>query len=158
MSGSLSRRNLMLIAGLGSAALLAGAFLFQALGYAPCKMCYWQRYPHVAAALIGLTALFGTSRLLAAGGALAATITAVLGVYHVGVEQKLWEGPSSCTGGGGGLAGLSGAELLSTDTIDKVVMCDEVSWALFGISMPGWNAIFSALLVVVWIVALRRPV
>ncbi|MEO0863885.1 MAG: disulfide bond formation protein B, partial [Pseudomonadota bacterium] len=42
----------------GSALLLAGAFVFQALGYAPCQMCIWQRYPHAVAIAVGAAALF----------------------------------------------------------------------------------------------------
>ncbi len=49
-------RKLILLAALGSAALLAGAHVFQALGYAPCKLCLWQRGPHWAAVAIGLLA------------------------------------------------------------------------------------------------------
>ena len=50
-------RNLMIsLAAGGSAALLAGAFMFQMLGYPPCAMCLWQRWPHAAAILIGLLA------------------------------------------------------------------------------------------------------
>ncbi len=42
-------------AGLGAAALVAGALGFQFLGgYAPCEMCHWQRWPHIAAALIAI--------------------------------------------------------------------------------------------------------
>jgi len=35
-------------------------------------------------------------------------------------------------------------------------MCDVVSWELLGLSMASWNALFSAVLVVLWISALRR--
>ena len=41
-------------AAIGSVILLAGAYVFQALGYAPCQMCLWQRYPHMVAILAGL--------------------------------------------------------------------------------------------------------
>jgi disulfide bond formation protein DsbB len=54
------------------------------------------------------------------------------------------------------LLGLSGQDLLATDVLDKVVMCDEISWAFAEISMPAWNAVFSALLCAVWLIALRR--
>ena len=37
------RTELTLIATLGSAALLIGAWTFQYSGYAPCQMCIWQR-------------------------------------------------------------------------------------------------------------------
>ena len=44
---SLTRRNLILLAALGSAGLFFGALFFQfVLGVLPCKMCYWQRWPH----------------------------------------------------------------------------------------------------------------
>ena len=153
---ALSARNLILIAAAGSLALLAGAFVFRALGYAPCKLCYWQRWPHAAAIACGGLLFVLGPRIAAGVGALAALITGGVGVYHVGVEQKWWAGPSSCSGGGTGLTGLSGNDLLSTDVIDKVVMCDEVSWALLGLSMPGWNAVFSFVLAAVWIVAFKR--
>ena len=138
----------------GSAALLAGAYLFQALGYPPCAMCLWQRWPHFAAILIGILAIKFGGRFLPAIGALAAATTAALGIFHTGVERDYWEGPSSCTGTGGGLEGLSGADLL-TITGPRVIMCDQVSWELFTLSMPSWNALFSIVLVVGWIMAIR---
>lgn len=147
-------RNLMItLSAGGSAALLAGAFLFQALGYPPCAMCLWQRWPHVAAVVIGIIALRIPGRFLPALGALAAATTAGIGVFHTGVERKLWEGPSSCTGGGS-LDGLSGADLLAV-TGPRVVMCDEVSWEFLTLSMASWNAIASFGLMIGWIIAVR---
>jgi hypothetical protein len=49
-----------------------------------------------------------------------------------------------------------GKDLLATDTFEKLVMCDEISWAFAGLSMPAWNAVLSALLCALWILALRR--
>jgi len=153
---TLTRRTLILLAAGGSAALLAGAFAFQAAGYAPCAMCYWQRWPHAAAIAIGAAALLVRGALLPWLGALAAFSTAAIGAFHTGVERKWWPGPASCTGNADQLSGLSGADLLSTDVIDKVVMCDEVSWALLGLSMPSWNMILSLALVALWVMAARR--
>ncbi|MDP3862653.1 MAG: disulfide bond formation protein B, partial [Phaeovulum sp.] len=39
----------MLLAAAGSAGLLLAALVFQAFGIEPCKLCWWQRYPHYAA-------------------------------------------------------------------------------------------------------------
>jgi disulfide bond formation protein DsbB len=147
-------RNLMiLLSAGGSAALLAGAFLFQALGYPPCAMCLWQRWPHAAAILIGVLALRFPGRVLPLLGALAAATTAGIGVFHTGVERDWWEGPSSCTGGSS-LEGLTGADLLSVAG-PRVVMCDQVSWELFSLSMASWNAILSLVLMIGWIIAFR---
>ena len=153
---SQSSRQLALVAAAGSGMLLAGAYLFQALGYAPCQMCFWQRYPHTLAIAIGAVLWLWPSRFLAALGALSTLMTAGIGAFHAGVEQKWWDGPSSCTGDGAGLSGLSGQDLLATNTLEKLVMCDEISWAFAGLSMPGWNAVFSTLLCATWIIAMRR--
>jgi len=154
----MTARNMMLFAAFGSLALLAGAFVFQALGFAPCKLCLWQRWPHAAAIGIGgLVLILGPLALLGIAGALSALTTAGIGAYHTGVERGWWEGPSSCSGGGDGLAGLSGDQLLSFDGPSDVVMCDEVAWALFGVSMASWNVLISLTLAGFWLYALTRP-
>lgn len=152
----MTRKNLMLIAAAGSLALLLGAFGFQALGYAPCKMCLWQRWPHGAAIAIGgLVLLFGPLTLLGIAGGLAALTTSGIGVYHTGVERGWWEGPTSCTGAGDTLSGMSGTDLLSVDVPVDIVMCDEVAWAFAGLSMASWNALLSFGLALLWVAALR---
>ncbi len=144
---SIFQKRAVLAAG-GSAALLLGALGFQYLGgYAPCKMCYWQRWPHGAAILIGLLIIVLPKRSFALLGALAAAITSGLGVYHAGVEQKWWEGPTSCTG-----SGLTTSDnLLDFNAPVNLVLCDEIVWDLFGITMAGYNALASAALVGVWL-------
>ncbi|MEL7180296.1 MAG: disulfide bond formation protein B [Pseudomonadota bacterium] len=147
-------RNLMItLSAGGSAALLAGAYLFQALGYPPCAMCLWQRWPHMAAIVIGLIALKIPGRFLPALGALASATTGAIGVFHTGVERDWWEGPSTCSGGSA-LEGLSGADLLSV-TGPRLVMCDQVSWEFLTLSMASWNAIASFGLMLGWIIAIR---
>ena len=150
----MTRNFMILIAAGGSAALLAGAYIFQALGYAPCQMCLWQRWPHFAAIAIGALALAIKGPVMPILGAIAAATTAAIGIFHTGVERDWWEGPASCTGAGGGLEGLSGADLLAVEG-PKVILCDQVSWELFTLSMPSWNALFSVMLVVAWIIAAR---
>ncbi|MBU0781324.1 MAG: disulfide bond formation protein B [Alphaproteobacteria bacterium] len=145
------RNTLILIAAGGSVLLLAGAFVFQFFGYLPCEMCLWQRWPHAAAALIGVLALTVPHRIWPWLGAVAAAITSGIGFFHAGVEKGWWPGPTSCTGGGGG--GLAG-DLLSTEG-PRLIMCDQVSWELLTISMAGWNALLSAALVLIWIAAAR---
>lgn len=150
-------RPLVLLATLGSAALLGGAFLFQSLGYLPCAMCLWQRWPHAAAIGIGLVALLVPVRILALFGALAALTTAGIGIYHTGVERDWWEGPASCTGTGGSLNDLGADALLpGSNEGPKLIMCDQVSWEFIGLSMPSWNALFSLVIAAIWIAALLR--
>ena len=104
-------------------------------------MCYWQRYPHIAAIGIGVLFLFFAYRGLLVLGALSALTTGVIGVYHVGVEQKWWQGPDTCTSSS--TDGLSVDQLLDQIMTAPLVRCDEIAWSLMGISMAGWNAIVS---------------
>ncbi|WP_309668195.1 disulfide bond formation protein B [Tabrizicola sp.] len=152
----MTRSQLILIAMLGSAALLAGAFGFQYIGgLAPCQLCLWQRWPHAAAMLIGVLALVLGWRALALFGGLAALTSAGIGMFHVGVEQKWWEGLASCTAGS--IKGLSTADLLNPNIVVAApVRCDEIAWQLLGVSMAGWNVILSLGLVVIWLAAARR--
>lgn len=152
----MTRSNLILIALSGSAALLAGAFAFEHLGgLAPCILCWYQRYPHMLAVLIGLLALWWQSPALAWAGALAALASAGIGVFHVGVEAAWWEGLAQCSVNT--LAGVSAEDLLNTDiSVGAPAACGKVAWSLFGISMAGWNVVFSTALAGIWVLAARK--
>ncbi len=129
-----------------SLALLLGALGFQYIGhYPPCEMCHWQRWPHIASAVIGLGGMIlvragvipaRTAFAIAALAVLCVAITGGLGVYHAGVEWHLWKGPTACTTG----FQFTGGPL---DLNAPVPQCDRAAWRLFGISMAGYNAIIS---------------
>ncbi|NAZ36943.1 disulfide bond formation protein B [Rubellimicrobium sp. CFH 75288] len=148
------RGFLILLAAGGSLGLLAGAWYWQAMGYPPCPMCWWQRYPHVVAVALGLVAALTSGPVVPLLGALAAATSAGLGVLHTGVERGWWTVQTACTGGG--LGNLSGADLLSLEG-DRAVLCDQVTWEWLGLSMASWNAILSLGLVLVWLAAARTP-
>ncbi|MCE8523838.1 disulfide bond formation protein B [Ruegeria pomeroyi] len=151
----MTRNRLVLLAAGGSAALLLAAWGFQYLGgMAPCKLCIWQRYPHGAAVLIGAVTLATGWRILPWAGALAALTTAGIGLYHAGVEQGWWEGPTTCTSGP--IGGLSAEQLMAQIMEAPLVRCDEIPWDLFGISMAGWNGLVSLGLALVWLLAATR--
>jgi disulfide bond formation protein DsbB len=135
-----------LLAGGISAALLVGALAFQYLGgLAPCEMCIWQRWPHGAAILFGLiggglvvarAVPASLARTFAVLAILGLAVSGAIGIFHAGVEWKLWPGPTECTGFGY-VPGRDDFKPL------QIVRCDEAQWRLFGISLAGYNAIFS---------------
>jgi disulfide bond formation protein DsbB len=144
-----------------SLALILGALGFQYLGgIPPCEMCHWQRWPHIASAIVGLGGgLLVESGLLTADLARVLAWCAValvgaaglLGVYHAGVEWHWWPGPAACTGAafryGGGRLDLNA----------PVVMCDVAAWRLLGISLAGYNGMISlaAAAAAVWLLKRR---
>jgi disulfide bond formation protein DsbB len=126
----------------GSTALLGGALAFQYLGnLAPCEMCLWQRWPHVAAVGLALLAwALRFDRRLLAVAALSLLAGAGIGAYHAGVEWHLWAGPPACTAAPlrGSIANIT-AMLLAT----PLIRCDAAAWTLFGVSMAGYNTLLS---------------
>jgi disulfide bond formation protein DsbB len=126
--------------------LLGGALGSQYLGgLHPCEMCYWQRWPHGAAILLAALAFTAPadssrSRTLTLLAALAIAVSGAIGVYHAGVEAKIFEGFTQCTATG---KGLSLDQLLKEIAHAPLVRCDEVQFRFLGISMAGWNAILS---------------
>lgn len=145
-------------------ALLSGAVGSQYLGgLHPCEMCYWQRWPHsvaIALALLAFTAPARTrnARVMILFAALAIAVSGAIGVYHAGVEAKIFEGFTQCSANV--TTGLSNAQLLQQITHAPIVRCDEVQFRFLGISMAGWNAILSlggALLITVLVNRSKRP-
>ena len=136
-------------------ALLGGALLSQYVGgLYPCEMCIWQRWPHGAAILLALAALASPidaprTRPLMLLAALAIAVSGAIGAFHAGVEYKWWEGITTCT--------TNGATSLDDILSVPLVRCDQVQWSLFGISLAGFNAIFSlgGAAAIAWL-ALRR--
>lgn len=141
----------LLIGGLSSAGLLAGAHVFEALGYAPCPLCLDQREAHwlalaVALAGVGASILF-KARLAAAAAVGAAAmvyaVSAALSGYHTGVEWKFWPGPKSCAAA---IAPPTSIEEIEKGLSDKArgPACEAAQWRLFGVSMAGYNFLFSS--------------
>lgn len=127
------------------ALLLAGALGSQFIGgLYPCEMCHWQRWPHYAAlalaALAFVPALPG--RLLVALAAIAIAVSGAIGVFHAGVEYHWWEGLTTCSST---LAGQGGStdEILARIMAAPIVRCDAPQWSLWGVSLAGFNALFS---------------
>ena len=127
-----------------SGAALLSAFMFEHIGgLAPCELCWYQRYAHMAALAIALSVLYfnrqaSISAPLLAAAAVAILVGAAVAGYQVGVEQSWWE--SSCATP---IAGDTIEELRASLLEAPLVRCDEVAWSLWRISMAGWNALLS---------------
>ncbi|MBV8474893.1 MAG: disulfide bond formation protein B [Hyphomicrobiales bacterium] len=132
-------------------ATIAGAWIFQAFGYEPCELCLTQRYAYYAgvplAAIAFALAASGAGRTLLRALfwliALVFAASVILAIYHSGVEAKLWQGPTSCTGS---LDAVGGGNLLAQLAKVKVVRCDAVQLRVFGLTLANWNILISAAL------------
>ena len=136
--------------------LYGGALLSQfGFGLHPCEMCYWQRWPHQAAIVLALLALLlnrndKAMRALTALAAVAIAISGLIGIFHAGVEYGLWEGLTTCSTSHSGPISLD--EIMAA----PIIRCDVAQWRLFGISLAGFNAIFSLAAATLVLTLLRR--
>jgi disulfide bond formation protein DsbB len=145
-----------------AAATIAGAWIFQAFGIAPCELCLSERIPYyvgipVAAATL-IAALRKSKALMLTGFILLFLIfafSAGFGIYHSGVEWHFWEGPTACTGSTMTKA-TSMQDFMNQLRTVKVVRCDAVAIRILGLSLAGWNAVISAALAVIAIWGVRK--
>lgn len=132
-------------------ATIGGAWIFEALGHAPCELCLKQRIPYYTAiplaAATALLARRGAARLARAGFVLIALFFAggaALAFYHSGVELKVFAGPTECSG-----------SLKKAHSFDdfrsqlekmKVPRCDAPGLFVLGLTLSNWNVLISAAL------------
>jgi disulfide bond formation protein DsbB len=137
------------------AALMGGALISQyVFGLFPCEMCWWQRYPHIAAIVLAVLAFTrkgtGVGDLAVTLAALCIMASGLIGAFHAGVEYHWWEGITTCSSTritGNPLDAIMGAPL---------VRCDSAQWTLLGISLAGFNFLISTSGAVVVLALLGR--
>ncbi|NDF12244.1 MAG: disulfide bond formation protein B [Proteobacteria bacterium] len=124
---------------------LGGAFISQyGFDLKPCVLCIYQRYPFgIVIALAAL--LYGFRDKKVRDGIITlAIITLLVGggiaVFHVGVEQKWWEGTTHC---GSDLNSDSIEALRAKIMGAATVRCDEPQFVFLGLSMAGYNVLYS---------------
>ncbi len=136
-----------------AAATLVAVWTFEFYGITPCELCHAERYAFYAgaplaalAAYLASRSMHGAARALFVLLALVFLANAGLAIYHVGVEQHWWAGPTACTGSLSGPVDVN--DLMKSLNATRVVRCDEVQLRILGLSLAGWNAILSAALAI----------
>lgn len=129
-----------------SVAVLGAALASQYWGgLDPCELCLLERWPWWTAIAISALAWLAGARVPLMMPAIVLALvffaSAALGFYHAGVELHWFPGPSACTASGTAADSIDAlrAQLMGR----QPVMCDQVQWSLFGISLAGWNALVS---------------
>ncbi len=144
-----------LIALLVPAGAMAAALVAQYAFYlAPCEMCWWQRYAHIAALVAALVAFVVRDargiRVLVWLAVMGIAVSGLIGGYHAGVEYHWWQGLTTCS-----TSRITGDPLEAIMSA-PVIRCDVPAWTLFGISMAGYNCIGSLIAAAVIAVLARR--
>src|SRR6201996_1260786 len=87
--------------GASALALILGALGFQYIAHlAPCEMCHWQRWPHIAAAILGIVCASvwkKDARTIAIVTILLVLASGLIGAYQAGMQWGWLPGPEACT-------------------------------------------------------------
>jgi disulfide bond formation protein DsbB len=125
---------------------LATVYYFQyVLLLAPCPLCLEQRVAYYVCVPLAALLLLGvnhgaSSKVIAAGFVVIAAVmlwNAGFSVYHAGVEWKLWQGPTDCSGPIDKFGSVN--NLMNQLQRISLVRCDEASWRFLGISLAGYD-------------------
>jgi len=148
LAGASFSRAVALVVLIVAAGTIAGAWIFESMGYIPCELCLLGRVPYYVgvplAALTALAAHWGGAGLARFGLALLTLVflaSAGIAVYHSGVEFHLWPGPTECTGALTGV--LAPEDFLAQLKRVKPVRCDEPALLVLGLSLAVWEAVVS---------------
>jgi disulfide bond formation protein DsbB len=138
--------------GAGALALLLGALGFQYFVHlAPCEMCHWQRWPYIAAAVVGLVFVpfwKNNPRLLAKLAIALIMVSGLIGAYQTGMQMGILPGPGACT--------VDHAYVMGSGAPPPEISCNAVTWSLFGLSLAAYNAIFALLIAGTGALLLKR--
>lgn len=138
------------------ATLLGGAYVAElGFGLYPCEMCWWQRYPHFAALTLALASfLLPPKRSLVVLAGMSLLASGLIGGFHAGVEYGWWEGITGCASG----VEDAGGSALDNILAAPLVRCDAAPWTLLGISLAGFNFLFStaAGITILWLTQTSR--
>ena len=144
------RHLALFVAGMSILALCSALVMHYGFNILPCHLCYVQRKPYWATIALGIIAFFVAKKspkvafalLLVAGAAFVANIG--ISFFHIGVEQGRWKGLIGCGGEGATIpTGLTIQELNEWYKNRPIVQCDIPGFVLFGISLTGYNFLFS---------------
>ena len=116
----------------------------------PCAMCLKQREPYyiIIAGFILVMILKGQDKIWFYVGVQIVSIYGLFySLWHVGIENKILAGPSSCSGG---LNISTNTSSLKEQIISKAVInCEEVAWSIFGLSAATMNSLLLFLIFII---------
>lgn len=128
-------------------------------GYHPCELCMLQRYVYGAVILFSLIAVFRPKtakpcKKLKPLISLILLVEVAVAVFHVGIEQKWWEGFSTCSSGLA--AGQSIEDIRAQVMAAPAARCDEPTWFFLKLSMASWNALYAFGLFLISVIPCRK--
>ena len=116
----------------------------------PCAMCLKQREPYyiiIAGFNLVMILKWQDKIWFYVGVQIVSIYGLFYSLWHVGIENKILAGPSSCSGG---LNISTNTSSLKEQIISKAVInCEEVAWSIFGLSAATMNSLLLFLIFII---------
>ena len=116
----------------------------------PCAMCLKQREPYyliIAGFFLVMILKWQDKIWFYVGVQIVSIYGLFYSLWHVGIENKILAGPSSCSGG---LNISTNTSSLKEQIISKAVInCEEVAWSIFGLSAATMNSLLLFLIFII---------
>ena len=121
-------------------------------GILPCKICIWQRWPHIFNIFIALIIISSSSipNYIMVLGLINMFLAFILALYHYGLEQNLWDNVFSCSGEIK-FNDLSTKEILKNLNNTPIKNCEIEAWNFLNLSLTGWNMILTIFISLIWL-------
>ena len=121
-------------------------------GILPCKICIWQRWPHIFNIFIALIIISSSSipNYIMVLGLINMFLAFILALYHYGLEQNLWDNVFSCSGEIK-FNDLSTEEILNNLNNTPIKTCEIEAWNFLNLSLTGWNMILTIFISLTWL-------
>lgn len=149
----MDKKTALIFLAVASISGLTFAYISQfVFGHEPCNLCLYQRKPFFAITALALFFLVflksEKSKKITFYLCIALLlINCGIAFFHVGVEQKIFHLPESCSSDG--LNNLTNLEDLQAALMKtKSVRCDQPTFFFLGLTMAVWNFIFCAGLII----------
>ena len=134
--------------------LFSAVYIEYILTIKPCKLCIYQRYPYIVSIFI---CLIGTLNIKKKIGiyllSIVFTISLLLSVYHVGIENNVFPEFSGCAAEN---INITDKDKLLNSLKEIVPNCKDVTFKLFGLSLATINIFVSLIIVVISLLIIKN--
>ncbi len=116
------------------------------LGHEPCNLCKIERIPYIGALILGSLLIFikKWEKIIILIIFLLFVLGAIVSVYHVGIEQGIFNESLLCELGINNK--IDNTEDLLKTLKNTPVSCKDVTFTIFGLSLATFNAVLSILI------------
>ena len=151
----LIEKKYFLLVAIVSFTILTSAYVLEHFfNHPPCNLCEYQRVPYFLLLLISLLSMQIKKNWLKFFSLICLITSFAISGFHSLVERKLVEFDIGCTSTGSDIDNIEDLRNFLEKT--PLIKCDEISFAIFGMSLANLNFIISTLLIMLSYYILRK--